>query len=526
MSTLLRAESPKQQMILDATAQITIIGGAAGSGKSHLLQMLPLQLVDDPKTACIMFRRTTPQLNGAGGLVDKAKGIYNQLPEEWRPKFTQNPHIARFPNGSTVEWSHMQHVKDKENIQGLEYTLIGVDEGTQFEWEQIEYMISRLRSGSKYDSRLVVSCNPECGSWIHNLIKDYYLDDKGYAIKEKDGVVRYFIKEGQDFTWADTQEELIELYGLDPETADQEIFSFTFISATIFDNPVMMRTNRKYLAALKALDGVERARLLDGCWEAEPEGSSFFKRQWLRGSDGQRVKSVQDIPSGCTAMRAVDCAHKEPHEANRDPDYTALSPLMLKDRDGFYWLLGNYSESLIDDPAKKSDKPVIGRIRRLAGERNNLIVKQALLDISLAESFNYSKPRLVAAQDNGGGSSDYTALAARLIEDGVSVLKDASPSNVQGKKVKDFLGFTEAAQNGLIYIVESTFDKGTLDEWYRELEKFTGEKSTRTRHDDWVDSTSMCFNSLRSAKRPYQTIVRNQRQSDTLSSRILNNREE
>ena len=514
----LRAMSPKQQMILDSSAQITIIGGAAGSGKSHLLQMMPLQLVDDPNTACIMFRRTTPQLNGAGGLVDKAKGIYSKLPDKWRPKFTQNPHIAKFPNGATVEWSHMQHVKDKENIQGLEYTLIGVDEGTQFEWEQIEYMISRLRSNSKYDSRLVISCNPECGSWIHNLIRDYYLDEKGYAIPERDGKVRYFIKEGQEFTWADTKQELIEIFDIPQEDADEEIFSFTFISATIYDNPVMMKTNRKYLAALKALDGVERARLLDGCWEAEPEGSSFFKRQWLRGADGERVKTIQEIPSGCTAMRAVDCAHTEPHDNNRDPDYTALSPLILKDRDGFYWLLGNYHESLLDKPAKKSDRPVIGRIRRLAGERNNLISKQALLDLSLLSTYKYSKPKLVAAKDNGGGASDYTSLLARVTEDGISVHQDKSPSNVKGKKVKDFLGFTEAAQNGLVFIVESTFDKSTLEEYYRELEKFTGENSTRIMHDDWVDSTSMCFNSIRDSGRPYRTIIRNQRRVDTLSS--------
>ena len=98
------------------------------SGKSHLLQMLPLNIVDDPRTAVIMFRRTTPQLNGQGGLVDKARQMYDLLPEQVKPTFTQNPWTAKFPSGASIVWSHMQYVKDKYNIQGLEFTLIGVDE--------------------------------------------------------------------------------------------------------------------------------------------------------------------------------------------------------------------------------------------------------------------------------------------------------------------------------------------------------------------------------------------------------------
>lgn len=116
---MLQLMSKKQQMIWDSTAQVTIIGGAAGSAKSHILQMLPLKIIEDPRTACIMFRRTTPQLTGQGGLVDKARMIYNELPDEVRPTFTQNPWTAKFPNGATVVWRPMQHVNDKFDIQGL-----------------------------------------------------------------------------------------------------------------------------------------------------------------------------------------------------------------------------------------------------------------------------------------------------------------------------------------------------------------------------------------------------------------------
>jgi len=82
------------------------------SGKSYLLQMLPLAIADDPMSSTIMFRRTTPQLKGLGGLYDTAKNMYYQLPEEIKPKFREQALEAVFPSGAKVKWSHMENVKD------------------------------------------------------------------------------------------------------------------------------------------------------------------------------------------------------------------------------------------------------------------------------------------------------------------------------------------------------------------------------------------------------------------------------
>jgi hypothetical protein len=101
----------------------------AGSGKSFLLQMLPLRYTGDPNTNCIMFRRTGVQLKGAGGLIDTARTIYSKLPKKHQPKFKEQAMEAQFPTGAKIKWSHMEHVKDKFNHQGLQYTLIGFDEG-------------------------------------------------------------------------------------------------------------------------------------------------------------------------------------------------------------------------------------------------------------------------------------------------------------------------------------------------------------------------------------------------------------
>lgn len=479
--------SAKQQMIWDADAQVTIIGGAAGSAKSHILQMLPLKIIDDPRTACIMFRRTTPQLTGQGGLVDKARMIYNELPESARPVFTQNPWTARFPNGASVVWRPMQHVNDKYDIQGLEFTLVGVDEATQFETEQLEYMMSRLRSGSKYTSRIVMSCNPSPDHIICDWIKDYYLDEDGQPIEERAGHIRYMYRHEGDYYFENTKEELGEKFNIPPDKYKSKIKSFTFIPATIFDNPWMLENNEEYLAELQSLPTVERKQLLEGNWYARPDNNAYFKRKWLRGEHGERVKKIKDVPKGCTAFRGVDLAHSTPSEEYPKPDYTAVSPLFLKDRDGFYWILGNYINDFIDEPFRVTDKPVTGRVRRLAGERNNLLAKQGVFDKEMSYLYHYGTPKVVIPKDKGGGKTDFISTAARLTGEGVSVKEAESPtaSNVKGKKVKDFLGFTEAAELGLVYIVEESFDDPqTLEEWYKELERFDGTPSTQNKKDD------------------------------------------
>ncbi len=46
----------------------------------------------------------------------------------------------------------------------------------------------------------------------------------------------------------------------------------TFVRATVFDNQELLMKNPEYLANLKALPPIERARLLEGDWNVRREG--------------------------------------------------------------------------------------------------------------------------------------------------------------------------------------------------------------------------------------------------------------
>ena len=58
---------------------------------------------------------------------------------------------------------------------------------------------------------MVISCNPDPDHKIKELIS-WYLDDEGYPIPERDGVIRWFIRRDGEFIWGESEQELIEKY--------------------------------------------------------------------------------------------------------------------------------------------------------------------------------------------------------------------------------------------------------------------------------------------------------------------------
>lgn len=429
-----------------------------------------------------------------GNMWDKGKQIYGSLPKKIRPRFKGGTQVI-FPHGPEIKYTHMQHVSDKENIQGAELTFMGVDEACQFEWEQIEYMISRMRSPSKYNSRLILSCNPDPDHRLAELI-DWYLDEEGYPDPEREGKIRYFLQLDDTFHWADTEEELHEQFDVYDEIAGDivpcEPMSFTFISSTIYDNPVAMKANPRYLASLKALNKIDKARLLHGNWKLRPEGANYFSRDW--------VKKVDRVPFGASCCRAWDKAASEPTDVEPRPDFTA-SIKMYKDGAGDFYIVGDFCDDNMDKLSK-----TYGHFRKRPGARDLVIESQTLHDGRGCT--------VVMPQDPGAaGKTEYAASAKKLSHIAI-VKKDPMPPTTA--KLTRFSPFAAAAENGFVNIVEGSFrNKATLEAFYQELEKFDGERSTRQRKDDWPDTVASAFNFL-SQQRVVRIVKRNQNQVDTL----------
>lgn len=363
-------------------------------------------------------------------------------------------------------------VRDKHN----EFVRTNRDEMTHFTQSQFLYLLGRLRSQAKTHSFAMGTCNPDPDSWVLSWV-EWYLNSEGYPDPEKDGIIRYFVIVEDRPIFANTEKELADAYPEICYAEDNEgdlqyvpPMSFCFISGTIFDNKALLKSNPKYLSALKAQSPINRARLLDGNWFARPEGSSYFQRQWLNKLD--------HVPLGCIEARGWDLASAEPSDKNRYPDYTA-SIKMLKTDQNNYIIVGDYIKDTFDELTR-----VNGKFRKRPGVRDKFMLSQAKHD--------GVDTTIVLPKDPGqAGTFAFQEMAKYFTNAGFLVAEDPNPSNKS--KLKRFEAFSSAAQNGLVSIVEDTFEPATLAAFYKELESFDGERSTADRKDDWPDATASVF---------------------------------
>lgn len=464
-----------QTKAMNVKADVIFYGGAAGSGKSRLILMKPLQYITDSAFEGIYFRRVTNQLKGAGGLWPESKKLYSGF----KTKYSEKDAMHRFKSGATLKFSHMEHEKNAEDHQGLQYSAVFFDELTHFTEYQFTYLLSRLRSEADMDSFCMATMNPDPDSWVIKWV-EWYLDEDGFFIPERNGQIRYFIVHENQPIFRNTAQELKDEFPdllrvfnpVDEKWVELEPKSFCALFGTIFDNPALIKANPNYLAELKSLPEVDRARLLDGNWYYRPKGANYFQREWLH--------KVHKVPARAQPCRSWDKAATEPSEVYRQPDYTA-SVKVWKDTEGYFYLTGNYISDAFDD----KDNEVLGRFRKRVGDRDKMILKQSQLD--------GTDCKVVFPVDPGAaGKTEFENSAKALAQHGFIVKKDPMPP--QKSKLMRFLPFASAAENGLVRIVEHTFNHKTLEAFYTELEKFDGEPSTELRKDDWADCTASGFN--------------------------------
>ncbi len=513
----------KQELAMSLVGKVDFMlwGGSRFGGKSQLLTLAPLLFCSDPKYRGIFFRNTFGEITGAGSLWDKAESVYPLFDAYPR----QNPLSWNFPKGAKQYYSYMDQENDKEGHRGKGYSLIGFDEIDKFSPTQITFMFTCLRSEADVDSTMIGTLNPDPDSWCLPLV-DYYLDDEGFPDPDRCGDIRYFIIDNNnDFIFGDSEEYFLEnyrdyLYVYNPVTDEEDYIppkTFTYIFFNIYDNPVGMKSEPKYLMQLNNLPEHEKKTQLYGNWYARPKSSSMWSRDWIRGENGERVLTRDQVPDRCVAVRGLDKAHTEPHPKNMYPDYTALSPLIKKDENGFYYLIGDYLDSFVDPVRKKGEKPVIGRFRLGPGARDELVIKQ------MKEDNRHETVTLILPKDAGGGKSDGLYTKAKLVENKLKFEDGVTPANTPDKKIKDFGPFASACQQGLVFIVEESFHPSTLRWIYQEIENFNGERSTSSRKDDVVDAITIGFNYAITARRPYSTpsFGRNTEASKTLSHHLI-----
>lgn len=427
-----------QTDFLASAADIAIYGGAAGGGKTWALLMEPLRHVSNPQFGAVFFRRTTVQIRNEGGLWDESQILYPQVGAD--PK--EHELWWRFPGGASVSFAHLEHDKSRFNYQGAQIPLICFDELTHFTPTQFWYMVSRNRSMCGVRPYIRATCNPDADSWVADLISWWIDPETGLAIPERSGVLRWFVRVGDNLIWGDSPEALAG--HLMPDGTPIPPKSLTFVPAKLTDNKALMAADPGYMASLLALPLVERERLLGGNWKIRPAAGLYFQRSWCRVIDA--------VPAGTVFGVGYDLAATPPSSENPDPDSTSKTKIGRMP-DGRYVVVDN--RSIQEGP--------------FGVER--FILNNASQDGKEAQ--------ISLPQDPGqAGKSQVKSLTLML--SGYNVRS----STETGDKVTRFGPFSAQCEAGNVDVLRGEWN----DKWFTNLEGFPVAK-----HDDDADSTSRAF---------------------------------
>lgn len=299
---IIKPQAGPQTQFLSCPADICIYGGEAGGSKTFSLAMEGTRNIAVPGSQSVIFRREATDLRD-GGMWDEFLPIYKAI------GCKANASVLRFtyPKGGFLKLSGLQLESDIYSEQGKQYGFIGFDELTHFTSKQFFYLLSRNRSVVVHPY-LRGTCNPDPDSFLVNgnngwgsgLIS-WWINDEGFADPERNGVIRYMTKVGDEVDFADTKAELLDRHyeSLNnrfgrmnegeaiitwKEFCKTAVQSITFIKSSIYDNKELLKKDPSYLAKLANLDAVEKARLVDGNWRAKHEGS-IFKRKMFQYYD-------------------------------------------------------------------------------------------------------------------------------------------------------------------------------------------------------------------------------------------------
>ena len=449
---------PKQQVFLGLKGSEAMFGGAAGGGKSDSLLMSALQYVDVPGYSALILRRTWPDLNAPGAILDRANTWFQGTSAHKR----DGGRVWEFPtvdkdgnpaNPARISFGYMLHDKDRFKFQSAEYQFVGFDELTHFGENQYTYMFSRIRrpqlacltcgtavrkyeSGWKHTNKSS-SAAQKCGQLFPDqaVLNQYPAAPDGLSIFDVPLRMRSATNPGG------VGHDWVRSRFIDPKTReDKAIFVPSFLS----DNPSL--DQESYMNNLAHLTAVDRQRLLDGDWDVVETGTTF-QRHWF--------KVLQEVPVTHKVVRFWDSA------ATQDGgDYTVGAKVRLSE-DGRW---------VIED---------IMRGQWSSAQKERIIASTAAAD----------GPYVPIRMEQEPGSSGVDVIDNYKRK--VLVGYNFDGIRATGSKEVRADTWSAAAESGNVYMVAAHWNKTFLDE---------ATQFPVGSHDDQVDAVSGAVNFLAHTK--------------------------
>lgn len=272
-----------QEKVLTSEADVMIIGGKRGSGKSFIILMSALYNIDVDGFSCYGFRRLEDDIERS--LWKAAKETFDNNMAE----FTITGFNIKFKGyNSYMKFEHLQDPKTiLERYRGVQIPHMIIDEVSQFTLAIFLGMLPTNRNMLGIKNKLIGTCNPQGPKhWLHQLIKWYINPDTKTIIKKRSGVLRYFINTGSsidDIVWGDTKDEVYEkakghidnlcnASKVGFEARYKFIKSFTFIEGDYNENKVFIKRDEDYIGNIAQGGGEQTMRDLMGIWDDSDDG--------------------------------------------------------------------------------------------------------------------------------------------------------------------------------------------------------------------------------------------------------------
>ena len=183
------------------------------------------------------------------------------------------------PYSNTISFSHLEHEQTKYNWSSSQICAILFDEIQLFSETQVMFMLSRNRSLCGVQPYVRGACNPDPG-WLKRFLAPW-VDDEFKGVRAQSGEVRWYLRNAGEIQWV--------------AEGTEDAKSLSFVRSSVYDNKILLERNPEYIANLKALPPVDRARLLEGNWNVRAEGLVYHRPQ--DGIDYQTC-IVDELPIG------------------------------------------------------------------------------------------------------------------------------------------------------------------------------------------------------------------------------------
>lgn len=445
--TIYRPRSRPQEAFLSNKADICIMGGARGGGKTYGLQLESGRWLHRSGFYGVLLRNTLVAIKKPGGMWDEGYPFYDRLggtPNKSELSW-------RFPAGSKMNYGHLETNSAIESWRGAQVGFIGIDQLELIKEHAFWPLLGSGRSMTGIKPYVRATCNPDPDCFLYKngdesgLITWWINTDTGYPIPERSGKIRWFVRDDDRMVWDDRPEPLMAQYpGSMP-------LSVSFVPATVYDNQILLQTNPRYLAMLMALPLVERLRMLGGNWKIKAAAGTTLQGGWFRPQSALPLRWRR-------LLRFWDLAGTVPSETNQDPDWTA-GVLMGLDEMGVMWILD------------------VRRFRKATGAVELEIKRTAIEDGRHVE--------IMIEQEGGSSGIGWPDSIIRNHLAGFQAKRDKP----KGSKLARARIMGGLAEHGRINVPDNDrLDAKWLPMFLNECESFTD--GSQSGHDDMVDAAS------------------------------------